>query len=173
MKEADTAHYEGSNEKGKLNSVLFDVEYGEKYEDRRQWAYDHGLGEWGTITSGFAQWGGLTKWDNLSTRTKNILEEANITQEEYDKYEKEDDYDRMIAFLEQKFEALYKSNTYKNLANTGATEKEKKQGQELENYKDEYSKDSLEEFKNKIKELQDLGVTDYTLNATFPIEEVK
>jgi hypothetical protein len=117
-----------------MNSILFDVTYGEKYADRADWAREHGLGEWGTITSGFAQWGGLTGWNNLSTRTKNILEEAGVTKEEYDKYEKEDDYDRLEKFLNEKFEALYKSNTYKKMANEDSTDKEKKQEQELETY---------------------------------------
>ena len=165
MKQADTSYYEGSSEKGKLNSVLFDIEYGEKYNNAL------GMGD---IVGGWSQiLGGLTDWNNLSTKTKNILEEANITKEEYDKYENEDDYDRMITFLNEKFEALYKSNVYKNLANEDQSEKEKERSEALESYQEKYSKDNVEEFKNKIKELKELGITDFTLEADFPIEEVK
>ena len=165
MQQADTQHYEGSSEKNKLNSILFDIDYGE--------IYDNAL-EMGNIVGGWSHIvGGLTGWNNLSTRTKNILEEAGVTKEEYDKYEKEDDYDRLEKFLNEKFEALYKSNVYKELANEEQTKKEKKSNEALETYQKKYSKDNIEDFKNKIEELKKLGVTDFTLEATFPIEEVK
>ena len=165
MKQADTSHYEGSSEKGKLNSILFDIEYGEKYDNALQM---------GDIIGGWTQiFGGLTDWNNLGSKTKDLLEEAGVTKEEYDKYENENDYDRMIKFLNEKFEALYKSNTYKNLANEDQTKREKEQSNALESYQKEYSKDNIEEFKNKIKELKELGITDFTLEADFPIEEVE
>jgi len=118
--------------------------------------------------------GGMTNWGNLTKNTRMYLEnDLGISEDDYKKFEKVDDIESFKKFVEEKTKALYKSNVYKNLANAEATDEEKKQEQELENYKDKYSKDNLEEFKNKIKEHQDLGIKDYTLEATFPIEEVK
>ena len=118
--------------------------------------------------------GGMTNWGNLTKNTRTYLEnDLGISEDDYKKFEKVNDVESFKKLVEEKTKALYKSNVYKNLANAEATDEEKKQEQELESYKNKYHKDNIEEFKNKIKELKELDVKDFTLEATFPVEEVK